>query len=141
MNKRLKVNVMNSEITNVSKLSSVTVVKTDKPSDSGINALLNGNNVTTPTPDSNQNEKEHGKSPPSLDSVKKAAEQGNSLLQAANRSLHFQIDDSTKRMIVKIVDNETGKVVRQIPSEEMLDFVKRMQALDGHKGAVLQDRA
>lgn len=132
---------MNSEITNVSKLSPVTVVKTEKPLDSGVGALLNGS--TANAPDSSKNEKAHGNKspPPSLDSVKKAAEQGNSLLQAANRSLHFQIDDSTKRMIVKIVDDETGKVVRQIPSEEMMDFVKRMQALDGHKGAVIQDRA
>lgn len=138
------VNVMNSEITNVSKLSPVTVVKTEKPSaDSGVAALQNGSTVNSPDLNQNQNqsEKANAKSPPSLDSVKKAAEQGNSLLQAANRSLHFQIDDSTKRMVVKVVDNETGKVVRQIPSEEMIDFIKRMQALDGHKGAVLQDRA
>jgi len=130
---------MSSEITNVPKLSPVTIVKTEKlsPSDTGVDALLNGSAINS----SDQNENSHGKVPPSLDSVKKAAEQGNSLLQAANRSLHFQIDESTKRVVVKVVDSETGKIVRQIPSEEMLDFVKRMQALDGQKGAVIQDRA
>ncbi|MFU8788423.1 MAG: flagellar protein FlaG [Methylobacter sp.] len=76
-----------------------------------------------------------------LDSVKSAAETGNSIFQATNRSLKFEVDDSTQKVVVKVVDSNTGDVVRQIPSEEMLDFVKRMQELEGdNQGTILQDR-
>jgi len=43
--------------------------------------------------------------------------------------------------VVKVVDSETGDVVRQIPSEEMLAFIRRMQELDGQQGSMIQDRA
>ncbi|MDP3334679.1 MAG: flagellar protein FlaG, partial [Methylococcaceae bacterium] len=77
----------------------------------------------------------------SLELVKSAAAQGNSILQATNRNLEFQVDDSTKKVVVKIVDSKSGDVVRQIPSEDMLAFIKRMQDLEGNQGTMLQDRA
>lgn len=41
-------------------------------------------------------------------------------LATKNQSVNISVDDVTKRIVVKIVDNETNKVVRQLPSEEML---------------------
>lgn len=41
-------------------------------------------------------------------------------LATQNQSVNISVDDVTKRIVVKIVDNETNKVVRQLPSEEML---------------------
>ena len=42
---------------------------------------------------------------------------------------------------MKIVD-PSGKLVRQIPSAEILDFVKRLQTMeDKQQGAVIQTRA
>ncbi|MDD2800338.1 MAG: flagellar protein FlaG [Methylococcales bacterium] len=51
------------------------------------------------------------------------------------------MDESTQKVVVKIVDSKSGDVVRQIPSEDMLTFIKRMQELDGQQGTMLQDRA
>lgn len=137
---------MNSDLTtNTLKLSSVTLVKTDKPSETFSSASKNEvgqNDSSVQSLNSIDDKANKIAQEPSLDLVKKAADQGNSLLQEVNRNLQFKVDDSTKELVVKVVDSETGKLVRQIPSEEMLAFIRRMQELDDmHQGAVIQDRA
>jgi flagellar protein FlaG len=77
----------------------------------------------------------------SLEAVKAVAKTGNAMLQAASRSLSFQIDDTTKQVVVKIVDSKTGELVRQIPTVEMLDFMRRMRELEGNSGSLLQTKA
>ncbi|MBF0498591.1 MAG: flagellar protein FlaG [Candidatus Riflebacteria bacterium] len=44
-----------------------------------------------------------------------------------DRSLRFKIDDKTKEMMVSVIDNKTEKVIRQIPSQEVLDMVAKMK--------------
>lgn len=137
---------MNTDITSTTlTLSSVTLLKAEKPAE---NVSVGKNNGVGRTESaiqpSNKTENEVNKDVQALsaDEVKKAAEKGNKFLQATNQSLQFTVDDSTKEIVVKIVDNDTGELVRQIPSEEMLSFIKRMQELDSkQKGAVIQDRA
>lgn len=145
---------MNSEISNVLKLAPLTVVKTDKQTDdrsfssartetnqagSAVSALQSDS--TASSLNSKQDEDKQTDTKVTLDTVKQAADQGNSLLQAVTRNLQFKVDDSTQELVVKIVDSETGDVVRQIPSEEMLAFIRRLQELEGHQGSVIQDRA
>lgn len=145
---------MNSEISNVLKLSPVTVAKADKLADeksfsgariatdkigSGVSVLPT--DLVAASSNLNQNGEKQTDVKPSLESVKKAADKGNSLLQSVNRNLQFKVDDSTKELVVKIIDSESGDVVRQIPSEEMLAFIRRMQELEGQQGSVIQDRA
>ena len=43
-----------------------------------------------------------------------------STLALTNQSLHISVDEDTKKMVIKIIDNETNEVVRQLPTEEML---------------------
>jgi flagellar protein FlaG len=143
-----KVSDMNSEITNVSTLVPATVVKSNRQNedsasvkaDAGIINQVDSESEPV-TAASSAKEKESGSKVTSLDTLKSAAVTGNSILQAANRNLEFKIDDSTKRVVVKIVDSQTGETVRQIPSEDMLAFIKQMQELDGKKGSVIQSRA
>ncbi|MDO9162359.1 MAG: flagellar protein FlaG [Methylococcaceae bacterium] len=138
---------MNSEITNVAKLVPVTVLR-NKQNEPNVtssigntetekqNAIKSEESLKSQNAASKADRKET-----SLELVKSAAAQGNSILQATNRNLEFQVDDSTKKVVVKIVDSKSGDVVRQIPSEDMLVFIKRMQDLEGQQGAMLQDRA
>jgi flagellar protein FlaG len=44
----------------------------------------------------------------------------NQFLSDSQRSFRFQVDDSTGETIVRIVNPETGDLVRQIPSEDVL---------------------
>lgn len=139
---------MNSEITNVSTLVPATVVKSNRQNEDSASVKADAGIINKVDPESepvtaasSAKEKESGSKVTSLDKLKSAAVTGNSILQAANRNLEFKIDDSTKRVVVKIVDSQTGETVRQIPSEDMLAFIKQMQELDGKKGSVIQSRA
>ena len=56
----------------------------------------------------------------------------------ASANLKFSIDKDTERMVVKVVDKETGKTIRQIPSEEILALDK---AITHAQGMLLHDKA
>lgn len=45
------------------------------------------------------------------------------------RKLNFAIDDSTNKVIVRVVDEESGKVVRQVPATEMLRISAHLKQL------------
>ncbi|ODT84324.1 MAG: hypothetical protein ABS69_03680 [Nitrosomonadales bacterium SCN 54-20] len=68
-------------------------------------------------------------STPQIVQVKQETEKEATLL--AGSSLEFSVDDETNRIIVKVVDNETRELVKQIPMEEMLALAKAMNQLQG----------
>ncbi|MDP3876928.1 MAG: flagellar protein FlaG [Methylobacter sp.] len=139
---------MNSEITNVAKLVPATVLrnKQSELKDVSANAAVAKEQQLKEASSKEVSDSQAAaltaeKKEPALDAVKSAAATGNSIFQASNRSLEFQVDDSTQKVVVKIIDSKTGDLVRQIPSEDMLEFVKRMQELEGdNQGTMLQDK-
>jgi len=138
---------MNNEITNASKpvLAAATGLRSVQSTADNQTLAATVHAVSSPAANG-VNNGQNPKNPATsaevpLSTVKTAAATGNSILQATNRNLQFQVDESSKRVVVKIVDSQNGKVLRQIPSEDMLAFIDKMQKLDGDKGSVLQDRA
>lgn len=64
--------------------------------------------------------------------VQEAVEALKQLIETkAPNSLSFSIDDSTGKTIVRITDAETGDMIRQIPSEEMLEIARSLDKLQG----------
>ncbi|MDR1351361.1 MAG: flagellar protein FlaG [Zoogloeaceae bacterium] len=55
-----------------------------------------------------------------------------------NTSLAFSVDEESGELVIKVTDNETGDVIRQIPSE---DALKLAQALDTLKGLLIRQKA
>ncbi len=53
----------------------------------------------------------------------------NEKLLAWSTNLRFEVDDDTSRVVVQVVDAATGEVVRQIPSEEVLNMSKALGKL------------
>ena len=45
--------------------------------------------------------------------------------------LRFETDESTGIRVIKIIDAESGEVVRQIPPEELLKITKTLRDLKG----------
>lgn len=43
-----------------------------------------------------------------------------------NTTLQFRVDDKTEKLVVSVVDRHSGKVLRQIPSEEMLAIAEQL---------------
>ncbi len=53
------------------------------------------------------------------------------LAKAFNKAIKFQIHDETEKLVVEIVDRETGNVIKQIPPEEMLRIAESVQEFLG----------
>ncbi len=61
-----------------------------------------------------------------------------SFVQSVKRNLNFSIDDSSGQVVVKVIDGDSGEVVRQIPSEEVLKLAAR---LDDVRSVLFETRA
>jgi flagellar protein FlaG len=55
----------------------------------------------------------------------------NEYVAPALQTIEFSIDDESDRIVVKVVDTETQKVLRQIPNEEVLAISKTLDKLRG----------
>ena len=70
--------------------------------------------------------------PPTRNQLEQAVEQVKSAVKpVAADSLEFSIDDATGKTVVRIVDAQTGKTIRQIPSEEILAIAKNIDRMQG----------
>jgi len=47
-------------------------------------------------------------------------------------SVRFENDEQSQKLVVKIVDQDTGEVIRQLPSEELLKLQATMENLRGN---------
>lgn len=70
--------------------------------------------------------------------LKKATEQINEFIKSSSRNLQFSVDKGTGRIIVKVVDQESGEIIRQIPPEETLAIAKN---LDNPQGVIIRSKA
>lgn len=52
--------------------------------------------------------------------VNRAASKVNDFVKQIGRNLEFSVHESTGRVIITVRESETGKIVRQIPPEELL---------------------
>lgn len=70
--------------------------------------------------------KEENVSFPGEKKLIEAIEKKEKELLGANTSLKFSIHEKTKQVIVKIIDDETKKVVKEIPPEKIIDMIADM---------------
>ncbi|GEM_PF-2793863 len=62
----------------------------------------------------------------SIEGVRKGFNQLNDILKVSQTHLRFEVDDSTHQVVIKIQDEQSGKLIRQIPSEEALKISKNL---------------
>ncbi len=60
----------------------------------------------------------------SLQDVREAVDDLNSKIDQNAVRVNFDVDKETGRIVVQVKDVDTGDVLRQIPSEEMLEFAR-----------------
>ncbi|MDQ2085091.1 flagellar protein FlaG [Herbivorax sp. ANBcel31] len=60
-----------------------------------------------------------------------AIEKANKSIVGTKTQLEFSIHEGTKEIMVKVINQETDEVVREIPSEKILDMVAKMFELAG----------
>ena len=69
--------------------------------------------------------------------VKRMVDSLNQTMGEMKSDLVFSVDDDTGLKLVKVVDRQTKEVIRQIPNEEMVRFVKVMDEL---RGVLMKDK-
>jgi flagellar protein FlaG len=55
----------------------------------------------------------------------------NKTLEAFDTHVSLTLDDKSHQTVIKVIDNNTGKVVRQIPSEQLMRVSERITELLG----------
>jgi len=75
---------------------------------------------------------------PALDEVRDAVRKIEDVVSPAAQDLRFSIDDETGITVVKLIDTETHTVLRQIPTEEVMEISK---ALDKLQGLLVRNKA
>jgi len=61
----------------------------------------------------------------------KSIEKANNALNLRYTSLEFSIHEKTKEIMVKVIDRDSGELIREIPPEKVLDAVAHMWEIAG----------
>jgi flagellar protein FlaG len=88
--------------------------------------LAQESNRVSPSPGGNDRVKE-----PSREDVEKALAKINDLAKSLSRELSFSYDDRIDKVVVKVMEGGSEKVIRQIPPEEMIRLSVKMDDIMG----------
>jgi flagellar protein FlaG len=70
--------------------------------------------------------------------VAKAAEELQNFVRSMGRNLNFSIDETTGYHVVRVMNPDTGELIRQLPSEELLKISREFERLNN---ALISQRA
>ena len=59
--------------------------------------------------------------------IRKAVTEINEFVQTIHRDLSFNMDEVSGKMVIKVIDRDSGDTVRQIPSEEVLEIARSIR--------------
>jgi len=65
------------------------------------------------------------------DDLVKAIEQLNQRMRKFDRNVSFSLDKSTGKDVVRVVNSNNGEVIRQLPNEEKLNFIRNLDSMMG----------
>lgn len=68
---------------------------------------------------------------PSKEELISAVAHLNQYIASAVSSIEFSVDDDSGKTVIKVVDSETRKVLRQIPNAEALSLSKSLDRVEG----------
>ena len=109
---------MNVEAVNLQNVSQFQLSK-------GSDQVRDARKQVADQPQSDQLEKQQIQPEELLSQIKALTEDG-------LYSVRFENDSDAGEMVVKIVDNDSDEVIRQIPPEELLELTQRLNDLRGN---------
>ena len=93
--------------------------------------IAQGSNVGNPSPGNQSRVEAHSSNVPSKEAIEKALIKAQELAQSLSRKLSFSYDDRINKVIVRVMEGSSEKVVRQIPPEEMIRLSLKMDEIMG----------
>lgn len=76
---------------------------------------------------------------PSSAQLQNVVDSINKTLSQANKNIQFSVDSDTKKTVIKLMDTETGDVIRQYPSKEALAISQSIDQIQ--QGLLLKQKA
>ncbi len=61
--------------------------------------------------------------------ISQAVTRINKIIQNIQRDLSFNLDEDSGRTVIRVVDSESGELIRQIPSDEVLAIVTHLRGV------------
>jgi flagellar protein FlaG len=75
---------------------------------------------------------------PSVSEVNAAVQKINTAMASQSQGIEFSIDSTSHRIVVKIIDQQTNKVISEIPSKQALAIA---DSLDQTQGLLIKQQA
>lgn len=104
---------MSNEIARVASLPTANVTAVDP-------ARARSASSTTAAPEAQPQQPQQAAPAPTVPDVAQAVQRIQSYLKSVNHALEFRVDSDSGRTVVSVRDVETGDLIRQFPSEEVL---------------------
>ena len=95
-----------------------------------------GFSIDRSQPEKKQSETEAEKAAQSK--LERVAEAMDNYVRSIKRELKIKVHDGTGDIMVKVISEEDGKVIREIPPKELLDLAAKMEEMTG---ALLNENA
>ena len=115
------------EVNNVIN-SNISITNTNDTLKSSNQYKLNNDKYKTQENKSNNYQENNTINKENLD---KLITEVNHKFKLANKEFSYDIHEKTNRVTVKIKDSETGKIIKEIPSEESLDLAAKIMEMAG----------
>ena len=74
---------------------------------------------------------------PNPQNLEEAILEVNEFVQTRNKQLNFSVDDDSGKQVVKVTDSDSGDIIRQIPTEEVLSLSRRIKELQMDVGSAV----
>jgi uncharacterized FlaG/YvyC family protein len=78
---------------------------------------------------------------PTPSNVVDAVDRLNQAMQNLRRDILFSIDEQSGETVIQVKNQETGEVIRQIPSEEVLVLARQHHEVEDKRPFLIQERA
>ncbi|MBH0047495.1 flagellar protein FlaG [Pseudoalteromonas sp. NZS11_1] len=78
-----------------------------------------------------KNNQEVTAQPLEREQLEQMAQQLQDFMGEMNRSLQFKVDEDSGRDVIKVLDKDSGEVIKQYPSEEVLSLVSKLSESAG----------
>ncbi|WP_370978932.1 flagellar protein FlaG [Agaribacterium sp. ZY112] len=72
-------------------------------------------------------EAEQAPKAPNPADLKQQVAKVNDYVQSVQRDLQFSVDEDLDRTVIKVIDSDSGDVIRQIPEDIFLEIARRLQ--------------
>lgn len=120
------------EVTSVQTVASVTdnYAKVTKPTE-GNNANNDNKNNENQSPQEQMYNEGIPIQEVSREKVESALRDINTKIRPTHTECQFSYHEATKRITIKVLDQESGEVIREIPPEKTLDMIARTLELAG----------